>query len=158
MWISMLLNQWRWILIGSLIFALALSTLYGRALRAEVAEKTAVIESMKNAEIEYSKRSEASAKEISDAYQSVLEHNQRQGIALKNARAKFGSCNVAGGITGSWLRAKDGVGEAYSAGDSDGAAEERVAVDRLFIDDCAADAARINAWRGWAVKNELPVQ
>jgi hypothetical protein len=154
----MALSNWKLIATGLSICALALSILHGRALKAEVAEKTAVIESMKLVAQNYQDRSEQTAKETSDAFTTLVEQIKDKDTALKNARARFGSCNVAGGITAvGMLRAKDGVGEAYRTPSPDGAIEERVAVTNEFINDCAIDAGRLDAWRSWAVKNDLPV-
>lgn len=65
MWLTMIWRNWQLVVIASLTFALALSTLYGRALKAERDEKIAVIVSMKRAATEYSERSEQIARETS---------------------------------------------------------------------------------------------
>jgi hypothetical protein len=157
MWLSLILRNWQLAVIALLSLALTLSHIHGRYLKSELSEKIAEIEAMKSAAIEYSRQSEASAKEISDAFKSVVDKNKANETALKAARARFGSCHASRGAPAIRLPAQHGSGQADSTGEPDGATEERVAVPTEFINDCAADAARINAWRSWAVKNELPV-
>ena len=156
----MLLNNWKLIVIVSLTCALGASTLYGRVLKAELGEKTAEIDYMRRVATEYSERSEQTAKETSDAFTTLVEQIKDKDTALKNARARFGSCNVAGGITAvGMLRAKDGVGQAYiPSSPSEPSVEQRLAVTSEFVNGCAADAAFVGSVQQWRVANQLPVE
>ena len=160
MWLTMILRNWQLALIALLSFALIASPLYGRVLKAELGEKTAVIDYMRRVATEYSERSEQTAKETSDAFTTLVEQIKGQDTALKNARAKFGSCNVAGGITrfDGLLTYKDGVGEAYvPSSPSQPHLSESVAVSPDFINACAADAAFVGAVQQWRIANALPI-
>ena len=154
-----MLSNWRLILWAGLIASLlTLLVLLNRAW-SEVAEKTAEIASMKAAAQAYQEKSETTSKEIGDAFTLLVEQIKSKDTALNNARARFGSCNAAGGVRAVGVRSLPvDLGQADSTPSPDGAAEERVAVDRTFINDCAEDAARVNAWRSWAVANDLLIQ
>jgi hypothetical protein len=159
MWPISPLNQALLIATALLTLALGASILHGRVLKAELGEKTAEIDYMRRVATEYSERSEQTARETSDAFTTLVEQIKGQDTALKNARAKFGSCNVAGGITAhGMLRAKDGVGEAsLPSSPSESHLSESVAVSPDFINACAADAAFVGAVQQWRVANDLPV-
>ena len=159
MWLTMILRNWQLALIALLSFALIASHIHGRWLKIEVAEKTAEIEYMHREAQAYERKSKEIADETSNAFTTLVEQIKGQGTALKNARAKFGSCNAAGGITAvGMLRAKDGVGEAYVSESTGGISEpERIPVSPDFINACAADAAFVGSVQQWRVANDLPV-
>ena len=159
MWLTMLFNNWKLIVIASLGLALGASILHGRALKAELGEKTAVIEYMKREADSYHIRSDQIAKETSDAFTTLTEQIKGKDLALLNARARFGACNAAGGITAVRLPNVPGsVGQADSASGPYDTREERVAVSAEFINDCAIDAALVGLWQKWATLNGLVVQ
>ena len=159
-WLTMALSNWKLIATGLSICALALSILHGRALKAELGEKTAEIDYMRRVATEYSERSEQTAKETSDAFTTLVESIKSKDTALNAARAKFGSCNVAGGITAvGMLRAKDGVGEAYVPESTGRVSQpEYIPVSAEFVNGCASDSAYVVAVGEWRVKNELPIE
>ena len=157
MWLTMILRNWQVVVIGLLGFALTLSTLYGRVLKAELGEKTAVIEYMQREAETFAERSDQIAKETNSAFTQLVDQIKDKELALKNAKARFGACNAAGGITAVRLPNVPGsVGQADSASGPYDTREERVAVSAEFINDCAIDAGQLEAWRSWAVKNGLP--
>ena len=159
MWATMLLKHWKWIAIGLLICALGVMTLHSRALKAERDEKIAVIGSMKREAESYRAQSEIAATEINDAFTTLTDQIKGKDLALLNAKKRFGSCNVAGGITA--VRVPDvpaSAGEADRTETTHATEPELVAVDRPFIDHCALDAGHIQLWQQWAIANDLPVQ
>ena len=157
MWLTMLFNNWKLIVIASLGLALGASILHGRALKAELGEKTAVIEYMQREAETFAERSDQIAKETNSAFTQLVDQIKDKELALKNAKARFGACNAAGGITAVRLPNVPGsVGQADSASGPYDTREGRVAVSDAFINDCALDAGQLEAWRSWAVKNGLP--
>ena len=159
MWATMLLKHWKWIAIGLLTFALALSTLHGRAMKAERDEKIAVIDFMKREAEAFHTQSEINAKETSDAFTTLTDQIKGKDLALLNAKKRFGSCNVAGGITAVRLpNVPTGTSEA-SIPESPGGVptEERVAIDREHIDDYATCIGFVKAVKEWRVANQLPI-
>jgi hypothetical protein len=161
MWPISPLNQALLIATALLTLALGASILHGRALKAELGEKTAEIDYMRRVATEYSERSEQTAKETSDAFTTLTGQIKEKDLALLNAKKRFGSCNVAGGITrfDGLLTYKDGVGEAYIP-ESTGrvSVEQRLAVTSEFVNGCAADAAFVGSVQQWRVANQLPVE
>ena len=159
MWLTLALRHWYWIVIGCLTFALALSTLHGRVLKAELGEKTAVIEYMQREAETFAERSDQIAKETNSAFTQLVDQIKDKELALKNAKARFGACNAAGGITAVRLPNVPGsVGQADSASGPYDTREERVAVSAEFINDCAIDAALVGLWQKWATLNGLVAQ
>ena len=159
MWLTMLFNNWKLIVIASLGLALGASILHGRVLKAELGEKTAVIEYMKREADSYHIRSDQIAKETNSAFTQLVDQIKDKELALKNAKARFGACNAAGGITAVRLPNVPGsVGQADSASGPYDTREERVAVSDAFINDCALDAGQLEAWQKWATLNGLVVQ
>lgn len=159
MWLTLALKHWYLIVIGCLLCALSLMTLHSRALKAERDEKIAVIDFMKREAESYRAQSEIAAEEINDAFTTLTDQIKGQDLALLNAKKRFGSCNVAGGITA--VRLPDvpaGTGEADRPETTHATEPELVAVDRPFIDHCALDAGRLQLWQQWAIANDLPVQ
>ncbi len=158
MWVTLLLRHWYWIVIASLSIALVVSMSLGRMWRAERDEKIAVIDSMHREAQAYRDKSNQISQETSDAFTTVVEQIKGKDTALNAARARFGSCNAAGGINPRRVFHNDAHGQAGSAEGTDAETAERVAVDRTFIDGCAIDAAMVLSWQDWARKNDLPVQ
>ena len=159
MWLTLALRHWKWIAIGSLAFALLLTASHGRYLSAKLDAKIAVIDFMKREAESYRAQSEIAAKEINDAFTTLTDQIKGQDLALLNAKKRFGSCNVAGGITA--VRLPDvpaGTGEADRTETTHATEPELVAVDRPFIDHCALDAGHLQLWQQWAIANDLPVQ
>ena len=154
-----MLLSWKDYCLAGLAACLVLSLALLNHAWTKVAEKTAVIESMHREAQAYESKSKEIADETSNAFTTLVESIKSKDTALKNARAKFGSCNVAGGITAvGLLRAKDGVGEAYvPSSTSESHLSESVAVSPDFINACAADAAFVGAVQQWRVANELPI-
>jgi hypothetical protein len=153
MWV--ILQNWKTFLLAGLAACLALSLILLNRAWTEVAVKTAEITSMRNAAIQYRDKSNQTAQEVSDGYQALVEQIKEKDIALINARKRFG--NAACGLTPHRLPTQHGSGQTDSTPSVDATEPERVAVGREFIDACATDAARLIAWRSWAVKNELPI-
>ena len=159
MWPISLSTKFFLIVIASLTFALGASMLYGRALKAELGEKTAVIEYMQREAETFAERSDQIAKETNSAFTQLVDQIKDKELALKNAKARFGACNAAGGITAVRLPNVPGsVGQADSASGPYDTREERVAVSAEFINDCAIDAALVGLWQKWATLNGLVVQ
>ena len=159
MWLTMLFNNWKLIVIASLGLALGASILHGRVLKAELGEKTAVIEYMQREAETFAERSDQIAKETNSAFTQLVDQIKDKELALKNAKARFGACNAAGGITAVRLPNVPGsVGQADSASGPYDTREERVAVSAEFINDCAIDAALVGLWQKWATLNGLVVQ
>ena len=159
MWPLTPLNQALSIAILLLSLALGASMLHGRALKAERDAKIAVIGSMKREAEAFHTQSEINAKETSDAFTTLTDQIKGKDLALLNAKKRFGSCNVAGGITA--VRVPDvptGAGEADRTETTHATEPELVAVDRPFIDHCALDAGHLQLWQQWAIANDLPVQ
>ena len=73
MWLTMILRNWQVVVIGLLGFALTLSTLYGRVLKAELGEKTAVIEYMQREAETFAGRSDQIAKETNSAFTQLVD-------------------------------------------------------------------------------------
>lgn len=143
-------------IVALLVFSLTLVI----GLKIERAERKAAeaqLETLKAEAQAYDKRSKDIADETSNGYQALVEQIKDKDIALNAARARFGSCHASRGAPALRLPAQHGSGEADSATSVDGAVEESVAVSNEFINDCALDAGRLDAWRSWAVKNDLPV-
>lgn len=155
MWPISLSTKFFLIVIASLTFALGASMLYGRALKAELGEKTAVIEYMQREAETFAERSDQIAKETNSAFTQLVEQIKDKNLAISNAKKRFG--NAACGIRANGLLVPASAGETHGAGEPDGPLAERLAVSREFINDCALDAGRLDAWRSWAVKNELPI-
>ena len=159
MWLTMLFNNWKLTVIASLGLALGASILHGRVLKAELGEKTAVIEYMQREAETFAERSDQIAKETNSAFTQLVDQIKDKELALKNAKARFGACNAAGGITAVRLPNVPGsVGQADSASGPYDTREERVAVSAEFINDCAIDAALVGLWQKWATLNGLVVQ
>lgn len=158
-WLTLALKHWKWIVIGFLICANGLLMLHGRALKAERDEKIAEISAMRIVAQSYADQSKTIAKESSDAFTLLVGQIKDKNTALNAARAKFGTCNVAGGITA--VRLPDvpaGAGEADRTETTHATEPELVAVDRPFIDHCALDAGHLQLWQQWAIANDLPVR
>lgn len=158
MWPLTPLNQALSIAILLLSLALGASMLHGRALKAERDEKIAVIDFMKREAESYRAQSEIAATEINDAFTTLTDQIKGKDLALLNAKKRFGSCNVAGGITA--VRVPDvpaSAGEADRTETTHATEPELVAVDRPFIDACALDAGRLQLWQQWAMSNQLPI-
>ena len=150
LWLTLALRHWYWIVIGCLTFALALSTLHGKALKAELGEKTAVIESMRSAAQAYKDQSAITAKEINDGIPKLLE--QAKASAVANYKKRYLG-NTACGIRANGLSVvPTGSGETISTEVADGVPESE------FISACASDAAIIGQWQQWARLNQLPVE
>ncbi len=159
MWLTMIARNWQAAVIALLGLGLALSLSHGRYLSAKLDAKTAVIDSMKREAESYRARSEIAATEINDAFTTLTDQIKGKDLALLNAKKRFGSCNVAGGITA--VRLPDvptGAGEADRTETTHATEPELVAVDRPFIDHCALDAGHLQLWQQWAIANDLPVQ
>jgi hypothetical protein len=152
MWLTMALNNWKWIVIGFLTFALALSTLHGRALKAERDAKTAEIDSMRNAAQTYKDQSEITAKEISDAHSRQLVAAKENAFA--NFKARYGTGNAACGIRANSLPTKHDSGQA----DSTSTPDERPANPMAdFVGQCAETTVLYNEWRELARRNEFNI-
>ena len=107
----------------------------------------------------FAERSDQIAKETNSAFTQLVDQIKDKELALKNAKARFGACNAAGGITAVRLPNVPGsVGQADSASGPYDTREERVAVSAEFINDCAIDAALVGLWQKWATLNGLVVQ
>ena len=159
MWLTMIFRNWQLVVIGLLSLALTLSHIHGRVLKAELGEKTAVIEYMQREAETFAERSDQIAKETNSAFTQLVDQIKDKELALKNAKARFGACNAAGGITAVRLPNVPGsVGQADSASGPYDTREERVAVSAEFINDCAIDAALVGLWQKWATLNGLVVQ
>ena len=159
MWpIPSLSTKFYLIVIALLTLALGASTLLGRAWKAERDEAITKIDFMAREATAFNERSETTAKETSDAFTLLVEQIKDKNTALNAARARFGSCNVAGGITA--VRVPDvpaGTGEADRPETTHATEPELVAVDRPFIDHCALDAGHLQLWQQWAMSNQLPI-
>ena len=150
MWLTMLFNNWKLIVIALLSLALGASTLHGKALKAELGEKTAVIESMRSAAQAYKDQSAITAKEINDGIPKLLE--QAKASAVANYKKRYLG-NAACGIRANGLSVvPTGSGETISTEVADGVPESE------FISACASDAAIIGQWQQWARLNQLPVE
>jgi hypothetical protein len=119
-----------------------------------VAEKTAAIEVMRIEAENFRSNSDKIAKEINDDYQAVLVKVKEQDLALNNAKKRFRPATC--GAPALRLPTQHSLGQTHSSSIPDGTGSELV-VTREFIDNCALDAGRLNAWGSWAVKNELPI-
>lgn len=158
MWLTLMMRNWQLVVIGLLICALGASTLHSRALKAERDEKIAVIDSMRREAETYRATSQRVAKETSDGFSKLVEQIRTKDTALNAARARFGSCNVARGITAHGMLMPAGAGQADVPESTGGTQEpERISVDAAFINDCAADAAFVGAVQQWRVGNQLPI-
>ena len=150
MWSLSLSTKFFLIVIASLTFALGASMLYGRVLKAELGEKTAVIESMRSAAQAYKDQSAITAKEINDGIPKLLE--QAKASAVANYKKRYLG-NAACGIRANGLSVvPTGSGETISTEVADGVPESE------FISACASDAAIIGQWQQWARLNQLPVE
>ncbi len=159
MWPLTPLNQALSIAILLLSLALGASMLHGRALKAERDAKTVEIDSMRNAAKTYQDQSVITAKETSDAFTKLVQQIQTKDTAINAARARFGTCNVAGGITAVRVPTEHDHGEARLPESTGGLpTEERVAIDREHINDYAACIGFVKAVHTWRVKNDLPVE
>lgn len=150
MW-SLIPNLTRYLAIGLGACLLLTLVLLNRAWT-EVAEKTAVIESMHREAQAYKEKSEMTSKEIGDAFTTLVE--QAKISAVANYKKRYGTGNAACGIRtdGLLTRHKDGVGETISTESTDGVPQSE------FISACASDAAVIEQWQQWARLNQLPVE
>lgn len=159
MWLTDL-SKLKWIAIALLSFALLLTTLHSRALKAERDAKIAEIQAIKTAAEQYKTESERIAKEISNGHQALLDTLKAKDLAIKNARARFGSCTVVRGVgTVGVLPSDTGVSEAGGAERTDEShQQESLAVGRDFIDACAEDAGVTELWKQWAIANGLEVK
>jgi hypothetical protein len=155
--VTWILDHWRIVLVGMVI--LLVTALYTRlqtvTAQRDIAEGK--IAEMRSIAQTYDTRSKEIADETGSAFTLLVEQIKDKDIALNAARARFGSFDASRGAPTIRLPAQHGSGQADSTGEPDGATEERVAVPTEFINDCALDAGRLDAWRSWAVKNELPV-
>jgi len=156
-WLTLLLRNWYWIAIISLSAALTLTTLRGQVLKAELGEKIAVIESMRNAAQTYQENSQRIAKEIKDAHAELLVAVENQ--AYENARKKFGTvarCPAVGlGTRGLLPNSGNGDGQAGSATGTGDIQEPELMVTRQFIEECARDSGVTKLWNDWCVRNAL---
>ena len=159
MWLKMIARNWQAAVIALLGLGLALSLSHGRYLSAKLDAKTAEIEYMQREAETFAERSDQIAKETNSAFTQLVDQIKDKELALKNAKARFGACNAAGGITAVRLPNVPGsVGQADSASGPYDTREERVAVSAEFINDCAIDAALVGLWQKWATLNGLVVQ
>lgn len=159
MWPLTPLNQAWLIAIALLTLALGASTLLGRAWKAERDEAITKIDFMAREATAFNERSETTAKETSDAFTLLVEQIKDKNTALNAARTRFGTCNVAGGITA--VRLPNMPASASEAGLPESAGgvpePELIPVDRAFIDGCASDSAFVKATHEWRVANDLPI-
>lgn len=156
MWLTMIFRNWQVVVIGLLGFALTLSTLYGRVLKAELGEKTAAIEYMKREAQNYHIRSDQIAKETSDGYQALVEQIKDKNLAISNAKKRFG--NAACGIRANGLLVPASAGQAdVPKGTGEPSVEERLAVTTEFVNGCAEDSAFVKATHEWRIGNQLPI-
>ena len=160
MWLKMIARNWQAAVIALLGLGLALSLSHGRYLSANLDAKIAEIDFMKREAESYRAQSEIAAKEINDAFTTLTDQIKGKDLALLNAKKRFGSCNVAGGITAVRVpNLSADAGEARLPESPSGVPEpELIPVDRAFIDGCAGDSAFVRAVQGWRVKNDLPVE
>lgn len=160
MWLTLILRNWQLAVIASLGVALMLSMTLGRMWKAERDEKIAVIESMKREAQSYKERSETIAKETGDAFNTLVEQIKAKDTALQKARTRFGTCASVRGVFPDWmLRHKDGVGETdVPEGTCELSLDERIPVDRAFVDTCATDAAFVRSVHEWRIANQLEVK
>ena len=150
MWLTMIFRNWQLVVIGLLSLALTLSHIHGRVLKAELGEKTAVIEYMRSAAQAYKDQSAITAKEINDGIPKLLE--QAKASAVANYKKRYLG-NDACGIRANGLSVvPTGSGETISTEVADGVPESE------FISACASDAAIIGQWQQWARLNQLPVE
>ncbi len=146
MW--MILTNWKESLLLGAAACLVLLFVLLKHAWTEVAEKTAVIDSMRREAQAYKDQSEATAKEINDAIPRMVEQAKKNAYA--NYLKKFGS-NAACGIGAVRLPTQHGAGEAVSTERTDDPTSE-------FVVACAADAGRLKLWQDWAIANALPVE
>lgn len=155
-WGAMLLKQWYWIVIVSLTCAAGVLMLHGRALKAErdLAESH-LMEYRHLADLalkQEKKNNDRINKDISDAIPVMVEQAEKNAYANYLAKYGKGNRNAACGIRAGGVLPRPG-------GD-DGQADRTESVDgtfgeRLFVESCARDAGRLDAWRRWAVMHEL---
>ena len=160
MWLTTALNNWKWIVIASLGIALLTSIGYGKMVAAERDAKTQEIESMRLVAQNYEDRSTQTAKETSDAFTTLVESIKSKDTAIDAARAKFGSCNVAGGITVNRLpNVSPGISKA-DVPESTGRVSqpEHIPVSAEFVNGCASDSAFVGAIHEWRIANDLEVK
>lgn len=159
MWPLTPLNQALSIAILLLSLALGASMLHGRALKAERDEARMTIKTLTEAAKTYEDQSVITAKETSDAFTLLVEQIKTKNTALNAARTRFGTCNVAGGITA--VRLPNMPASASEAGlpESAGGVQEPelIPVDRAFIEGCASDSAFVGAVHTWRIANQLPI-
>jgi len=149
MWLTLALRHWYWIVIGCLTFALSLSTLHSRALKAERDAKIAEIDFMAREAEAFNQRSAKRAKEINDGIPVMVE--QARKTAYANYLKKY-PVNAACGISGRLPNMPTGAGEADSSVKSDDLHVEEL------VANAAADATVIEQWKQWALVNQLPVE
>jgi hypothetical protein len=152
MWLTLALRHWYWIVIGCLTFALSLSTLHGRALKAERDAKIAEIDFMAREAQAFNERSSQRARQINDEIPVLVE--QARKTAYANYKAKYGA-NAACGISGRLPNMPAGIGEADSTGSVDEASTDPMAD---FAGQCAETTMIATQFQAWARANNLEVQ
>ncbi len=159
--IAALMREWKLTLLA---MATALFLAQSMRLQVVTAQRELAIQDLQN----YKQAAEAAATTAKAQSDHALKETKREyeiqkaaveKAAWANAKARFGSCNVAGGIRLDGLLTRDQIrdGETGSAGTADATAEESVAVGRSFIEACATDSSTILLWQRWATLNELKV-
>jgi hypothetical protein len=155
MWPIPMMTLTRYFLVG-LAACLALSLVLLNRAWTEVAEKTAVIDSMRQIAEQYDERSTQIAKETSDAFNTLLVQIKDKDLALNNAKKRFG--NAACGIRANGLQLPTSAGQADIPESIGGVSEPQYfPVSAEFVNGCATDAAFVGAVQSWRIANDLPV-
>jgi len=107
--------------------------------------------------------------QAAQAHTARVEAAQRSTLERINHELERNLKTASDGAVGNYLRlhprwvcnpgAGGGAlpGAAIGQPGDDGAGPERMATDAGFVRGCAEDAARLEAWRGWASRNQIPV-
>ena len=148
MWLTLLLNNWRELLIASLISGLVLMTSMWQTATAQRDARIAEIEAMQTVATQYKNQSEHNARVINDAIPIMVEQAQKTAVA--NYKKRFG--NAACGIRTNGLPAVS-----YCAGETDSPRRTDDPTSE-FVVACATDAGRLKLWQDWAILNQLPVE
>lgn len=163
MWMTWILSNWRTVLLVTVIVS---SLAYGTMMklqrdlaRAQRDKHAETIKALNAAAKTYADQSAKTAKETSDAFTKLVEQIKDKDVAIRNAKARFGSCNVARGLGPvGVLPTEYGAGQAGIPESTGGVQEsERLAVSSEFVNGCATDAAFVQSVQEWRVKNDLPI-
>ena len=137
MGLELILRFWRELLIATLLGLLSLQTY-----RLNSAQKE--LESHKLIGKIATQQAEKNLEHLQASIPVMVE--QVKTRAWANAKSKYGTCNVAGGIRTDGLLPPFGSGKDAGNPRDDGTQPQRVAVDQAFIDNCALDAGFRDKW------------